>query len=87
MELICDRCRKDTDNTIVSMFNRQRVCFECMRKERLHPEYLRARRAFLNSILNGDINFDGIGLPSDLEVRKVRVKGPPGNFPEKEETQ
>jgi len=62
----CDRCFKSPTAVIMSMFNEDWVCFDCLEKEREHPDYKKAQEAELNEIRKGNLNFPGIGKPVDL---------------------
>lgn len=62
----CQRCRKQTDITTMSMFNTQMICHECDLTERKHPKFEDARQAENDAISRGEYNFPGIGLPADL---------------------
>ena len=68
--MICDRCKKPTITTMMSLFNTQMICNICQLKERSHPDFQKARDAELDSISKGDTNFPGIGLPPELEGGK-----------------
>jgi hypothetical protein len=50
----------------MSTFNTQILCLDCKRKERQHPAYPKAAEAENEAVRRGDMNFPGIGLPSDL---------------------
>jgi len=63
----CDRCKKETRITTMSMFNTQDICMECLDKEKKHPKYRNAANAERLSCLLGNYNFPGVGLPSDLK--------------------
>lgn len=63
----CDRCRRGTNITTMSMFNTQMCCITCLSNERLHPRFPDARKAELAAVQQGNLNFHGIGLPEDLE--------------------
>ena len=58
----CDRCGKETDTTIMSMFNLDILCMECKEKERNFPGYEEAREAERRQVLAGNYNFKGVGL-------------------------
>lgn len=60
----CDRCRKPTHITIMSMFNTQTICMECKAAEEKDPRYQEARAADEAAIRRGDFNFPGIGRKS-----------------------
>ena len=51
----------------MSCFNTQLCCVECLIRERQHSEFPRAVAAEEVAVRRGDMNFPGIGLPSDLE--------------------
>ena len=64
--MICIRCKKETNTTIMSRFNTDILCKECENKERKHPLYKEAVRVEREHCLRGDYNFEGIGKPVDL---------------------
>jgi hypothetical protein len=39
---------------------------DCKEKEKQHPDYERAVERERQEVLNGNYNFEGIGLPDDL---------------------
>lgn len=53
----------------MSIFNTQTCCLECIEEEKMHKDYERARRTELEEVKNGNYNFEGIGLPKDLEEK------------------
>lgn len=61
--LLCDRCDQPMRGYSMSFFNTQLCCFDCLRLEREHPDYKKARDAELAAVRGGDYNFPGIGLP------------------------
>lgn len=63
---ICDRCGKKTNAATMSMFNTDMLCMNCLRKEKNHPDYQKARDAEHAAVASGDYNFPGIGKPDDL---------------------
>jgi len=63
----CDRCKKEAKSLRCSMFNTQMCCEECIKKEQGHPLYQTAKERERESVLNGNYNFEGIGLPDDLK--------------------
>ena len=63
---ICARCGEETSVHTMSMFNTDVICMKCKEKEKAHPRYERARIAERVAVQNGDYNYQGIGLPSDL---------------------
>lgn len=48
------------------MFNLDRICPDCLKKEQAHPKYPLARAMEHEALLRGDRNFEGIGKPDDL---------------------
>lgn len=64
----CDRCGKNlrTFASVMSMFNTQRICTPCQRKEKSHPKYKQACETEREAVLSGFRNFPGIGKPEDL---------------------
>jgi hypothetical protein len=58
----CQRCGKETNVTIMSMFNTQEICMECKATEETRPDYNDAVKADETAIRVGDTHFKGIGL-------------------------
>ena len=58
----CDRCKKESDITIMSRFNTEIICLDCEEKEKKHPRYEEARETELDACRRGDFNFPGIGF-------------------------
>lgn len=58
----CDRCGKETDSTIMSMFNMDILCMDCKEKEKKMPGYEAAREEERRQLLAGNHNFKGVGL-------------------------
>ena len=56
----CDRCRKETNVHIMSMFNTDEICMECKDAERKRPDYKDAVAADEAAIRRGDFNYPGI---------------------------
>jgi len=65
----CDRCKDPMKSSIMSRFNTQQICENCEQKEKAHPKYAEAKAAEFEACKNGNRNFKGIGLPSDLFVK------------------
>ena len=63
----CQRCHAPTHITSMSYFNTQMICPKCQSKEQKHPEYERAKKIELEQCLQGNLNFEGVGLPDDLK--------------------
>ncbi len=62
----CERCYEETMISTGSMFNTQQICVPCEEREKAHPDYEKARKVEGEAVRGGDLNFPGIGLPSDL---------------------
>lgn len=58
----CERCGKETNVTIMSMFNTQIICMGCKDAEKKDPRYDEAVKADHEEIKKGNYNFKGIGL-------------------------
>lgn len=65
----CDRCKKETNTFMMSFFNTEMCCLDCIEKEQKHPEYEKARKAELGALHFGMRNYEGIGLPKDLRPK------------------
>jgi len=63
----CQRCKRGTNITQMSMFNTQICCSKCIEEERAHPDFPKAREAEQEAVKNGDCNYPGMGLPNDLQ--------------------
>lgn len=63
---ICDRCKKPTNASIMSMFNTEILCMDCKDKEKKHPDYDKARKIESEEVMAGNYNYAGIGKPADL---------------------
>jgi hypothetical protein len=61
----CQRCMRDTDIHIMSMFDVALICMECWEGEKQHPSYKTASDAERSAIKNGDLNFKGIGYTNE----------------------
>lgn len=57
----CERCFKETNCTIMSMFNTEILCLECKEKEKTHPRYAQAVEAEHSEVVKGNYTFGGIG--------------------------
>jgi hypothetical protein len=60
----CQRCRKETNGTSMSIFNTEHCCIKCLELEKKHPKFQEAYNAELAETLVKNYNFPGIGLPS-----------------------
>ena len=63
----CDRCKKKRAEFKGSMFNTDMLCMECLEIEQKHPDYEKAKQIEHEEVVKGNYNFEGIGLPIDLE--------------------
>lgn len=66
MPTICDRCGEPMRAWTVSYFNYDRICMNCDKAERAHPDFHRAVAEETAACQRGDYNFPGIGKPDDL---------------------
>jgi len=62
----CDRCNAKINICTGSYFNEDMICTDCQSREEEHPKYNEAKEAEHRAVLNGDLNFPGIGLPDDF---------------------
>lgn len=62
----CDRCKKETNSFRMSFFNQDMLCPECLKEESEHPMYKAAKDEERQQVLNGNYNYEGVGLPEDL---------------------
>ena len=68
----CERCGRETNTWSMSYFNTDACCMECLQKERMHPDYEKAKRAEHAQVVSGNYNFPGIGLPDKYKKwRKI----------------
>lgn len=64
---ICDRCDNETKRYTTSMFNTQEICMDCKKAERKLPHYDKAVEADRWAVMNGNWNFEGIGLDYTID--------------------
>ena len=57
----CQRCGKETNVHIMSMFNTAEICLDCSDAEQKDPRFEEARKADEAQIKAGNYNFKGIG--------------------------
>lgn len=70
----CDRCHAPIENTkIMSIFNTDRLCYDCWKKEKQAPNYAKAVAAERTAIENGDWFFWG---SIKMAYRKARPSVP-----------
>lgn len=65
-EQVCDRCKKKTLSTIMSILNQQMICNDCKDHEKEHPRYKEAAAAELEAVLRGNYNYPGLLHGKDL---------------------
>ena len=63
----CARCGKEVKVFTMSRFNTDKLCMDCVEKEKQHPKYKEAVYAEMEAIRYGYLDFEGIGLPDDLK--------------------
>lgn len=62
----CQRCGVESRGFGFSMFNTQMICMDCVIEEKEHPDFKMARDEEHRQVVNGNLNFAGVGLPKDL---------------------
>lgn len=62
----CKRCGKNVNAFVYSYFDSTEICMDCEIKEKNHPKYKEAREEELRQCRSGNLNFIGIGKPSNL---------------------
>lgn len=63
--MICQRCGKINAKSLkMSWFNTEMICNTCQRVESKLPEYRFAKEMERQQVLNGNYNYQGLGLPS-----------------------
>ncbi len=62
----CQRCFKDANCLIMSMFNTDMICIKCSEKEKGHPNYDKAVQEDIEQIKKGNYNYKGIDKPTNL---------------------
>lgn len=72
----CDRCGGDAPTWQMSRFNTQECCLVCIAREKKHPSYQEACDVERAECEKGNYNFEGIGLPRDLEVEYLVILSP-----------
>lgn len=59
----CDRCGKPRRVHVMSFFNTEDLCLDCVKIERKHPDYAAAHEAESRQVLAGNYSYSGVGLP------------------------
>lgn len=65
----CDRCNRKTNSTKGSYFNTDMICSICEQKEKAHPQYQYAVQMEQEQVMNGNMKYEGIGLPEELKEK------------------
>lgn len=65
----CKRCGKQTHTLSMSYFNTDMCCLDCLVKEKQHPMYKIAKDKEHEEVVKGNMNYEGIGLPSNFYRR------------------
>ncbi len=63
----CDRCGNETKSHTTSWFNTEDICPTCQTAEEAHPELKAAKRKEAEEVLKGNHNYEGVGLPKELQ--------------------
>lgn len=58
---LCHRCGAKSSVHMMSRFNKDLLCMDCIDREQEHPDYQRAAKAELEAVRRGDYNFPGTG--------------------------
>ena len=62
-KMTCDRCGGNlSGGRMMSRYNHDCLCMECIRKERQRPDYKAAQEAEIRAVRSGIRNYPGIGL-------------------------
>ena len=56
--MICERCGRQTNSYRYSWYNEQAICLPCSDHERQRADYAQCRKAELNAVKRGDLNFN-----------------------------
>ena len=59
----CERCYKESVAFMMSFFNTQMCCMECIDEEKTRQGYAEAKEMELEQVRNGNYSFEGVGLP------------------------
>ena len=71
----CDRCKREVEVRLRSTFNTDGLCVLCFAQERKHPDFEAARAIRNSEVHRGNIDYPGIGLPSDFESWRKEHEG------------
>jgi len=66
----CGRCGTGMGSWSMSYFNTDELCNHCQELERKHPSYEEAKRIETEECKKGNYNFQGIGLPEELRIKR-----------------
>ena len=62
--MICMRCNKETNTHRMSWFNTDLICPACQEAEKQLPEYQYAKETERQMVLQGNLNYEGVGYPT-----------------------
>ena len=71
----CPRCGKALHSYMMSRFNTDEICMECVDREKAHSLYKDAYDAELAALQSGNYNFPGVGCPPELYIKKEGTDG------------
>ena len=64
----CDRCGGSLEGgRMMSKFNEDCLCMDCIEKERQRDDYKAASDAEIEAVRNGNFNFKGVGLNESIK--------------------
>ena len=64
----CDRCGGSLESgRMMSKFNEDCLCMDCIQKERQRDDYKAASDAEIEAVRNGNFNFKGVGLNESIK--------------------
>ena len=70
---VCNRCFKETNSTIMSMFNTDIICMACKTEEKKRSDYGHASRAETAAVKAGVKNYKGIeGVHGNANTERNR---------------
>ena len=69
----CDRCGATITSYQMSRFNTDELCHSCIHIESFHPLYELARKAEHHQMTLGNMNYEGVGLPTNLRLKGSKL--------------
>lgn len=64
----CKRCGNTSDFWCVSLLNTDRICADCKKEERRHPQYDEARKAVGEAFKKGDFQYPGLLEGKEIDM-------------------